>query len=92
MKKIAVSILGGLALAGFGLMATAQAQSAKEMTFFLTSVGPGNGGNLGGISTFYVVAVVKPFLPLFSLPSTFSFSSDFTLNALVLLECLPVLI
>ena len=49
MKKIAVSILGGLALAGFGLTAMAQAQSAKEMTFFLTSVGPGNGGSLGGI-------------------------------------------
>jgi hypothetical protein len=49
MKKIAVSILSGLALAGLGLMATAQAQSAKEMTFFLTSAGPGDGGNLGGI-------------------------------------------
>jgi hypothetical protein len=49
MKKIAVSILSGLALAGLGLMATAQAQSAKEMTFFLTSAGPGDGGNLGGL-------------------------------------------
>ena len=49
MKKIAVSVLSGLALAGFGLMATTQAQSAKDMTFFLTSVGPGDGGNLGGI-------------------------------------------
>ena len=49
MKKIAVVTLAGLALAGFGLMATAQAQSAKDMTFFLTSVGPGDGGNLGGI-------------------------------------------
>ena len=49
MKKTAVLMLVGLALAGFGLMATAQAQSAKDMTFFLTSVGPGDGGNLGGI-------------------------------------------
>jgi hypothetical protein len=50
MKKIAVPVLAGLALVGFGLMATAQAQSAKEMTFFLTSAGPGNGGDLGGIA------------------------------------------
>ena len=50
MKKRVVSVLAGLALAGFGLTATAQAQSAKEMTFFVTSVGSGNGGNLGGIA------------------------------------------
>ena len=50
MKKIAVPVFAGLVLAGFGLTATAQAQSAKEMTVFLTSVGPGNGGNLGGIA------------------------------------------
>jgi hypothetical protein len=50
MKKRVVSVLAGLALAGFGLTVTAQAQSAKEMTFFLTSVGPGDGGNLGGIA------------------------------------------
>ena len=48
MKKIAVRVLAGLILAGFGLAATAQ--SAKEMTFFLTSAGPGNGGDLGGIA------------------------------------------
>ncbi len=49
MKKISVLVLAGLAIAGFGLMASAQAQSAKDMTFFLTSVGPGDGGNFGGI-------------------------------------------
>jgi len=49
MNKIVVSVVAGLALVGFGLTATTQAQSAKEMTFFLISVGPGNGGNLGGI-------------------------------------------
>jgi hypothetical protein len=50
MKKIAVPMLAGLALAGFGLTTPAQAQSAKEMTFFVTSAGPGNGGSLGGIA------------------------------------------
>ncbi len=49
MKKIAVLVLAGLVLAGFGLTATSQAQSAKEMTFFLTSTNPGDGGNLGGL-------------------------------------------
>lgn len=49
MMKISVLVLAGLAIAGFGLMASAQAQSAKDMTFFLTSVGPGDGGNLGGL-------------------------------------------
>ena len=50
MNKSVVPMLTGLALASFGLTATAQAQSAKEMTFFVTSVGPGHGGNLGGIA------------------------------------------
>lgn len=50
MKKIAVPVLAGLALAGFSLTAAAQAQGAKAMTFFLTSAGPGDGGNLGGIA------------------------------------------
>lgn len=43
MKKIAVLGLAGLAIAGFGLVSSVQAQSAKDMTFFLTSVGPGDG-------------------------------------------------
>ena len=36
----------------FGLSAGAQAQqgAASEMTFFLTSVGPGNGADLGGLA------------------------------------------
>jgi hypothetical protein len=50
MQKSVVPMLVGLALAGFGLTVTAQAQSVKEMTFFVTSTGPGNGGNLGGIA------------------------------------------
>jgi hypothetical protein len=50
MKKIAVPVLAGLALATFGLSSPAQAQSAKEMTFFVTSIGPGDGGNLGGLA------------------------------------------
>jgi len=51
MKKIAVPVLAGcMALTGFGLATTAQAQSVKGMTFFLTSVGLGDGGNLGGVA------------------------------------------
>lgn len=50
MKTIAMPLLAGLALAGFGLMGAAQAQTAKEMTFFLTSAGPGKGGDLGEIA------------------------------------------
>ena len=34
----------------FGLSAGAQAQQGGEMTFFLTSVGPGNGADLGGLA------------------------------------------
>jgi hypothetical protein len=50
MKKIAVTVLAGWALAGFGLTATAQVPKMKHMTFFVTSAGPGNGGDLGGIA------------------------------------------
>jgi len=49
MKKIAVPVLAGLAVVSLGFTSLAQGQSAKEMTFFLTSVGPGDGGNLGGL-------------------------------------------
>lgn len=38
----------GIAAAGFALHSTAIAQDA-DMTFFITSAGPGNGGDLGGI-------------------------------------------
>jgi hypothetical protein len=50
MKQMVVPVLVGLALVSFALVATSRAQGAKEMTFFLTSTGPGNGGNLGGIA------------------------------------------
>lgn len=38
----------GLALSGFALTSNAWAQDG-EMTFFITSTGPGNGGDLGGL-------------------------------------------
>jgi hypothetical protein len=53
--KLAVTIttrwalLASLALLPFALGATAQAQQAN-MSFFVTSAGPGNGGNLGGLN------------------------------------------
>jgi hypothetical protein len=39
---------GALALAGFAAAPGIQAQEA-DMSFFVTSAGPGNGANLGGL-------------------------------------------
>ena len=46
------SLLAATAALSLGLSAGAQAQqgAASEMTFFLTSVGPGNGADLGGLA------------------------------------------
>ena len=46
------SLLAAAAALSIGLSAGAQAQqgAASEMTFFLTSVGPGNGADLGGLA------------------------------------------
>jgi hypothetical protein len=51
MTSIRTVIFTGalLAAAAPGLLAPAAAQSA-DMSFFLTSTGPGNGGNLGGLA------------------------------------------
>ena len=46
---IRVSMLASAALLALGLSAPAQAQQAT-MTFFVTSAGPGNGGDLGGLA------------------------------------------
>lgn len=46
MKTILAMCVGVAALAGAG---PALAQSAAEMTFFVTSAGPGNGADLGGL-------------------------------------------
>jgi hypothetical protein len=44
-------ILAPVALLALGLSAGAQAQgNAESMTFFVTSVGPGNGADLGGLA------------------------------------------
>ena len=37
------------ALSGFSIMMTPQASAAEEMTFFVTSAGPGKGADLGGL-------------------------------------------
>ena len=47
--RIGLALLAGVALAGVGLTAGVQAQQAG-MTFFITSVGKGNGADLGGIA------------------------------------------
>ena len=44
------SVLASVAALGFGLSVPAQAQTATDMTFFITSVGPGKGGDLGGLA------------------------------------------
>ena len=47
-RAIRWSILGPALLVSLGMTAGARAQSS-EMTFFVTSVGPGQGANLGGL-------------------------------------------
>jgi hypothetical protein len=47
--RIALSLLAAVAAVGLGLPTAAQAQQAN-MTFFVTSVGKGNGADLGGIA------------------------------------------
>lgn len=39
-----------LALAGLVTPTAAEAQNASQITFFITSAGPGDGGNLGGLA------------------------------------------
>jgi hypothetical protein len=47
-KKSRLSLLGALATVALGVTASVQAQQAS-MTFFVTSVGKGNGADLGGL-------------------------------------------
>ncbi len=48
MKRMSVPTIAAVAVLGLGLSTSAPAQQAS-MTFFVTSVGPGKGGDLGGI-------------------------------------------
>ena len=45
-----LSIYASTALLSLGLGAPSQAQQAPNMTFFVTSAGPGKGGDLGGLA------------------------------------------
>src|SRR5258705_11620768 len=45
-----ISILASTMLLSLGLNVPGQAQQAPDMTFFVTSVGPGKGGDLGGLA------------------------------------------
>ena len=47
--RIGLSLLAAVAAVGLGLPTAAQAQQAN-MTFFVTSVGKGNGADLGGLA------------------------------------------
>jgi hypothetical protein len=48
-SRLAFPLLAAVALTGLGLTAPAQAQQAS-MSFFVTSVGKGNGADLGGVA------------------------------------------
>src|ERR1700759_277690 len=50
MTTMRFSILASTMLLSLGLRMPAQAQQAPNMTFFVTSVGPGKGGDLGGLA------------------------------------------
>ena len=47
---IRLSILTSAALMALSLGGSVQAQTAADMSFFITSAGPGKGGNLGGLA------------------------------------------
>ena len=47
-KKLGLSLLAALATAALGVTTSVQAQQAS-VTFFVTSVGKGNGADLGGL-------------------------------------------
>jgi hypothetical protein len=47
-KKLRLSLLAALAVAGLGVTAVVQAQQ-PVMTFFISSIGKGNGADLGGL-------------------------------------------
>ena len=49
MNRLTRSILGALVVLGLGGSGITLAQQS-EMTFFITSVGSGKGGNLGGLA------------------------------------------
>ena len=49
LKSVAVAVAAALAIAGCETMQSPQAVGPKDMTFFITSVGPGKGADLGGI-------------------------------------------
>jgi len=52
MKTTTLTLFGSVTLLALGLSATAQAQQAPQspdMTFFVTSAGPGKGADLGGL-------------------------------------------
>src|SRR5437870_10797898 len=47
---IHLSILPSAALTALPLSSSVQAQTAADMTFFITSAGPGKGADLGGLA------------------------------------------
>ncbi|MGE0630373.1 MAG: hypothetical protein AB7O43_21470 [Hyphomicrobiaceae bacterium] len=47
--RLVVPALAALSLAGLGITASLQAQTAASMSFFVTSVGLGKGADLGGL-------------------------------------------
>jgi hypothetical protein len=50
ITRMRFSVLASAAVFAFGFGMPAQAQQANSMTFFVTSSGPGKGGDLGGLA------------------------------------------
>jgi len=50
MRSMMLGLTASVGLMAVGFAAPAQAQQAGELTFFVTSAGPGKGGDLGGIA------------------------------------------
>jgi hypothetical protein len=50
MRKTSLCVLASAALMTVGMVGAAQAQTSPDMTFFITSAGPGKGADLGGLA------------------------------------------
>ena len=49
-KALAIASLASLASLSLGIAGSVYAQTAPEMSFFITSAGPGKGADLGGLA------------------------------------------
>lgn len=50
MKRLSLALFASVALAAVGAFASAAPEPPQQMSFFITSAGPGDGANLGGLT------------------------------------------